>query len=132
VPDTDTQGNIIGQQKTPFFGVSRYSYNATLAYEKGPFSSRLSYVWRNNFLARNEARLFANPIGIWRKPEKSLDFQFTYDINDKMSFDIDAVNITNELQQEYYHFGTAGTPDTTNFGTVQIGRQVAIGFRWKM
>ncbi|HVZ30750.1 MAG TPA: TonB-dependent receptor [Asticcacaulis sp.] len=132
VPDTDTQGNIIGQEKTPFFGVSRYSYNATLAYEKGPVSSRLSYVWRNNFLARNEARLFANPIGIWRKPEKSLDFQFTYDINDKMSFDIDAVNITNEKQQEYYHFGTAGTPDTTNFGTVEIGRQVAVGFRWKM
>ena len=30
---------------------------------------RLSYVWREKFLNNNEARLFANPIGIWRRPE---------------------------------------------------------------
>ncbi|HEX7800618.1 MAG TPA: TonB-dependent receptor, partial [Asticcacaulis sp.] len=75
VPDTDAAGNIIAQLKTPFFGVSRYSYNATLAYDKGPIGARLSYVWRSSFLASNEASLFANPLGIWRHPEKSLDFQ---------------------------------------------------------
>lgn len=128
----DADGNILDYSKTSFYGVSPYSFNATLAYDKGPFNARLSYVWRSKFLARNEAALFANPIGVWRHEEKDVDLQLTYNINDRMSFDIDAVNLTNEKQQEYYHFGNSGTPDTTNFGTVLIGRSVSVGFRWKM
>ncbi len=132
IPNVDSSGNITSYTKTQFYGVSRYSYNATLAYEKGPVSARLSYVWRSAFLARNEAALFANPIGVYRRAEKDIDFQLTYAVNNRMSFDIDAVNITNEKQKEYYHFGSAGTQDTTNFGTVLIGRAVSVGFRYKM
>jgi TonB-dependent receptor len=132
VPDANDAGVIVAQLETPFFGVSHSSYNATLAYEKGPVSARLSYVWRSGFLDRNEAALFANPIGIWRHPEKSVDMQVSYKINDNMSFDISGVNLTNEMQQQYYHFGSAGTPQLTNFGTVQIGRSVSAALRWRM
>ncbi len=132
VPDANDAGVVTAQLQTPFFGVSNRSYNATLAYEKGPVGARLSYVWRSGFLASNEAALFANPIGIWRHPEHSLDFQLTYNINDRMSFDISGVNLTNEMQQQYYHFGDAGSAQTTNFGTVQIGRSFSAGFRWKL
>jgi TonB-dependent receptor len=132
VPDANDAGVITAQLKTPFFGVSRRSYNATLAYEKGPIGARLSYVWRSSFLASNEAALFANPIGIWRHPEKSVDVQLTYNINDRMSFDVSGVNLTNEMQQQYYHFGDAGSPQTTNFGTVQVGRSFSAGFRLKI
>jgi len=132
VPDANDAGVIVSQLETPFFGVSHSSYNATLAYEKGPISARLSYVWRSGFLAQNEAALFANPIGIWRSPEKSIDMQISYKINDRMSVDISGVNLTNEMQQQYYHFGTAGTPQLTNFGTLQIGRSVSAALRWQM
>ena len=132
VPDANDAGVIVAQLETPFFGVSRSSYNATLAYEKGPLSARLSYVWRSGFLAANEAALFANPIGIWRHPEKSVDMQISYKINDKMSVDISGVNLTNEMQQQYYHFGDAGSAQVSNFGTLQIGRSIAAGLRWKM
>jgi TonB-dependent receptor len=132
VPDANDAGVITAQLKTPFFGVSRTSYNATLAYEKGPIGARLSYVWRSSFLASNEAALFANPIGIWRHPEKSVDFQLTYTVNDRLSFDISGVNLTNEMQQQYYHFGNAGNSQVTDFGTVQIGRSFSAGFRLKI
>ena len=132
VPDANDAGVIVSQLETPFFGVSNRSYNATLAYEKGPISARLSQVWRSGFLDRNEAALFANPIGIWRHPEKSVDMQISYKINDNMSFDISGINLTNEVQQQYYHFGNAGNAQLTNFGTVQIGRSFAAGLRWKM
>ncbi len=132
VPDANDAGVIVSQLETPFFGVSKSSYNATLAYEKGPVSARLSYVWRSGFLDRNEAALFANPIGIWRHPEKSVDMQISYKINDNMSFDISGVNLTNEMQQQYYHFGNAGNAQLTNFGTVQIGRSVSAALRWRM
>ncbi len=132
VPTADSAGNIVSQLETPFFGVSKLSWNATLAYEKGPASARLSYVRRSAFLAGNEAALFANPIGIWRQPEKSVDLQLSYKINDSMSVDFSGVNLTNEMQQQYYHFGDAGSPELTNFGTVQIGRAVSVGLRWKI
>lgn len=132
VPEANSAGEIIAQLETPFFGVSDRSYNATLAYEKGPASARLSYVWRSGFLAANEAALFANPIGIWRHPEKSVDMQISYKVNDRMSVDIGAINLTNEMQRQYYHFGDAGNQELTNFGTVQVGRSVSVGLRWKM
>jgi hypothetical protein len=49
-----------------------------------------------------------------------------------MSVDISGVNLTNEMQQQYYHFGSAGNAQLTNFGTLQIGRSVSVGLRWKM
>jgi len=132
VPTADSAGNIVSQLETPFFGVSKLSWNATLAYDKGPVGARLSYVRRSSFLAGNEAALFANPIGIWRQPEKSVDLQLSYNINDRMSVDFSGVNLTNEMQQQYYKFGDAGSPELTNFGTVQIGRSFSAGFRWKI
>jgi TonB-dependent receptor len=132
VPTANNAGEIVSQLEGPFFGVSKLSWNATLAYEKGPVGARLSYVRRSAFLAANEAALFANPIGIWRQPEKSVDIQLSYNINDRMSVDFSGVNLTNEMQQQYYHFGDAGSPQLTNFGTVQIGRAVSVGFRWKL
>lgn len=132
VPTANDAGQIVSQLKTPFFGVSRLSWNGTLAYENGPVGARLSYVRRAAFLAANEAALFANPIGIWRQPEKSVDFQLTYNLNDRMAFDVSGVNLTNEMQQQYYHFGDAGSPEVTNFGTVQTGRSFSVGFRWKL
>ncbi|MFT4076371.1 MAG: TonB-dependent receptor [Asticcacaulis sp.] len=131
VPYTDAAGNIIGELKNSFFAVSDFSYNVTLAYQRGPVGARLSYVWRKEFLNNNEASLFANPLGVWRNPESSLDFQLNYDINDKMSVSIDAVNLTDEKMQPYYAFGSAGGPETDDFGTLINGRQFAIGFRWK-
>lgn len=132
VPVTDDEGNIVSELKSAFYGISRYSYNATLAYDKGPFNARLSYVWRSAFLSSASASTFANPIGIWRHPESDLDLQFTYNVNDRLSFDVNAKNLTNEKQQEYYHYGTEGDPTTTNMGTLLIGRSVSFGFRWKM
>lgn len=130
VPSTDAAGNITGQQRTSFFGVSDFSYNVTLAYDRGPIGARLSYVWRDDFLANNEAALFANPIGIWRKPEKSLDFQLNYKVRDDLSVSFDAVNLTNEIAQSYYAFGDAGGPKTDNFGSTILSRTFAVGLRY--
>ncbi|MEI9903960.1 MAG: TonB-dependent receptor [Asticcacaulis sp.] len=57
VPLQDAAGNVTGtgQVNSPFFGVSNFSYNASVAYEKGPVGARLSYVYREKFLDRYEA-----------------------------------------------------------------------------
>jgi TonB-dependent receptor len=131
IPRFDTAGNIIGQDISEFFGVSDTSYNVTLAYDRAGVGARLSYVWRDDFLNNNEARLFANPIGIWRQPEKSLDFQLNYDFNEHFSVSFDAVNLTEEIQKSYYAFADSGGPDMFNFGNTLISRSFALGARWK-
>ncbi|VXC78874.1 TonB-dependent receptor [Sphingomonas sp. AX6] len=130
IPLTDSAGNITGQTESAFFGVSDLSYNVTAAYERGPVGARLSYVWRKEFLANNEARLFANPIGVWRRPESSLDFQLTIAATPRLGITFDAVNLTNEVQQNYYRFGDAGGPQTHNLGTTLLPRTFALGVRY--
>lgn len=130
IPISDQAGNIIGQDESSFFGVSDLSYNVTLAYDRGPVGARLSYVWRKNFLANNEARLFANPLGVWRVPEKSLDFQLTLGITDRFGVTFDATNITNEFQQNYYRFDDVGNPEMFNLGTTALPRTFALGLRY--
>jgi iron complex outermembrane receptor protein len=130
IPLTNAAGEITGSTKSAFFGVSKLSYNATLAYDTGPIGARLSYVWRKGFLQSNEARSFANPIGFWRAPEKSLDFQLTLNVNKDIGLTFDAVNLTKAKQQNYYKFGDVGNPDQFNSSTLLIDRTFAIGARY--
>ncbi|KTF67811.1 MULTISPECIES: TonB-dependent receptor [unclassified Sphingomonas] len=130
VPIYNNAGQQTGEQQSSFFGVSDLSYNATLAYDNGPIGARLSYVYRNAWQVRNEARLFANPLGVWRRAEATLDFQLTARITDRLGLTFDAVNLTRTKQQEYYRFGEVGDQDRFNLGTVLIPRTFAIGARY--
>ncbi|MET0238330.1 MAG: TonB-dependent receptor [Sphingobium sp.] len=131
IPVTNAAGEITGSTQSPFFGVSKLSYNATLAYDNGPVGARLSYVWRKGFLQSNEARAFANPIGFWRAPEKSLDFQLTLNVNEDIGITLDATNITKAKQQNYYKFVDVGNPEQFNSSTLLIDRTFALGVRFK-
>ncbi|WP_327755051.1 TonB-dependent receptor [Sphingobium sp. SJ10-10] len=130
IPETNSAGVVTGESTSSFFGVSDLSYNATLAYDNGPIGARLSYIWRKEFLANNEARLFANPIGVWRNPEKSLDLQLTWNVNDRLGVTFDAVNLTKSKQQTYYKFEDVGGPDRFNLGTTLLARTFALGVRY--
>lgn len=130
IPEFNTAGEQIGETQTSFFGVSDFSYNATLAYDNGPIGARLSYVYRKEWQARNEARLFANPIGVWRRPERSLDLQLTAKVTDRLGLTFDAVNLTHGKQQEYYRYGNVGDPARFNLGTLLIPRTFALGVRY--
>lgn len=125
IPITDSAGNIIGEDTTPFFAVSDSSYSVVLAYERPKFSARLSYVWREDFLNNYEAALFANPLGVYRKPETSMDLQLSYRVNDKLTLTLDATNLTDEAFQSYYEY-----PDTNNFGSSIYSTTFALGARY--
>ncbi|MBT0671369.1 TonB-dependent receptor [Novosphingobium profundi] len=130
IPLTDSAGNVTGETNSQFFNVSKLSYNATLAYDRGPFNARLSYVWRDAFLHNNEARLFANPIGVWYRPESSLDMQLTFNVTNDIGITFDATNLTKSKQQNYYKFGDVGNDQQYNLGTLQLARTFALGARF--
>jgi iron complex outermembrane receptor protein len=125
IPEQNEVGEIVGTDTTPMFGVSDSSYSVVLAYEKEKFDARLSYVWRDDFLHHYEARLFANPLGVYNKAETSMDFQFSYDLTDDFVVTFDATNLTDEEYQSYYEY-----PDTNNFGSAIYSRTFALGARY--
>ena len=124
IPLTNSAGEVVGTTTKPLFGVSDKSYSAVLAYEKHSFDARLSWVWRDDFLNNYEAALFANPLGIYRKPEKSLDFQLGYNFTKDFVVTLDGTNLTNEVFQSYYQ-----DANTNNFGSAIFSRTIALGFR---
>lgn len=125
IPVTNDAGEVVGTDTSPFFGVSDSSYSVVLAYEKERFSTRLSYVWRDNFKASNVAALFANPLGVYNHDEESLDFQLSYNVSDNLVITLDATNLTEPFFQNYYEY-----PDTHNSGTSIFSRTVAMGARY--
>lgn len=127
IPVTNEVGEIVDFDILPIFGVSDTSYNVILAYDRFDFDMRLAYVWREDFLQRNEAALFANPLGIYRSPEESLDFQLSWAVNDNFTVTFDATNLTEEIYHEYYEF-----PDIYNFGNSLFSRTFALGVRFQM
>jgi TonB-dependent receptor len=127
IPVTNEVGEIVGTDILPIFGVSDTSYNVILAYDRYDFDMRLSYVWREDFLQRNEAALFANPLGIYRSPEESLDFQLSWAVNENFTLTFDATNLTEEIYHEYYEF-----PDIFNFSNSLFSRTFALGVRFQM
>lgn len=126
-PITDDKGVITGTKETDLFGVSDESYSVVLAYEKEKLGMRLSYAWRSEFLNNYEAALFANPLEVWRKPEKSMDLQISYKVTDELELTLDGTNLTEEIYQSYY--GENGAT-TNNFGSSLYSRTFAIGARY--
>lgn len=130
IPLVDNTGTITGQTRGPFFAVSDESYNVTLAYEKSKWGARLGYVWRSGFLNNNEAALFANPIGIYRRPEASLDLQVSWRAMENLTITFDATNLTDELVAQSHYGNGPGDAKTNNFGNVLIGRTFSLGARY--
>lgn len=128
IPVLDAVGNVVEYDIQPIFGVSDSSYSAILAYDRETFSTRLSYFWREEFQDRNEAALFANPLAIWKSPEKSLDFQFTWMMTDRWTLTFDATNLTEEVFNENY----GNQPNIFNHTNWFYSRTFALGVRFQM
>jgi iron complex outermembrane recepter protein len=132
IPIQDVAGNIVGTETTPFFAVSDASYSLVLAYERPKYSVRLSHVWRDDFLNNYEAALFANPLGVYRTAQESLDLQVTYKITDNWVLTFDATNLTDEEYHSYYADPSINHDfrETHNFGNWLISRTFAVGTRF--
>jgi iron complex outermembrane receptor protein len=82
----------------PVDGLSRYNYNLTGMYEKGPYSVRLAWTWRSTYLLTPSAHGtqylpdFATPYG-------QLDFGTAYKINDNFTIAVDGQNLLGAVQK---------------------------------
>ncbi|NKF24211.1 TonB-dependent receptor [Solimonas marina] len=123
--ETDTTDRI-GTETNPLVGVSKWSYSAVLAYERGPVSARLSYVDRSKFLTGYNY-CCSMPTQVYSEGEASMDLSIGYKATDKLTLTVDATNLTGEIYHDYY-----GDPTLFNLGTYHYSRTYALGLRYQL
>lgn len=80
--------------------LSKYSYNATLFYEKYGLSARMRYTWRSDYL-NTEAFTSAFDVPRVSDDRGQLNASVNYDINDWVNIGLEAINLTREDANEY-------------------------------
>lgn len=103
-------------------GLSKNSFNLTGYYDDGTFDARLSYAWRDRYLAQ-----FSDDFGIPRFTDSfgQLDFSSNYNFNDNFSVQFQILNLTKE--QTINQSTGAFIP----YGVSELDRRFLLGGRFK-
>ena len=117
--------NAVTGVKTEFRGLSKFSYNVAVLYEKGPISGRVAYNWRQHFL---DTPNFENSgFDLIADNTAQMDASVSYKVGDKLTFTVEGVNLLDTEFKDYFTDKHLYPRDTRRYD-----RQVLIGFRWKM
>lgn len=112
--ETDQQNGAGGYERDSIVGLSKWAYNLAGFYEKAGLSLRLSYNWRNKFLASRQVRGDVNNADdMYREyidPISRLDFSGSYDVFKNFTVFADWTNILNKPVTSTLSSARAGAP----------------------
>ena len=92
----------------PLAGISEHTVNATIFYEKGPFSARAAYNWRSDFLITPRDDIFPfSPI--WQESTGQLDASIFYAVTDNIKIGVQGVNLLDEVTRTSQVIDFTGT-----------------------
>ncbi len=104
--------------------LSPKSSNATLYYDDGTLSARVSLSKRGSFLTRVPGQNNNDVEG--KNPTKNVDASITYKVNNKLDISLEGVNLTNQAQDQFI----SRQRNSPVVYTV-TGREYLIGARYK-
>lgn len=113
--------NAVGEQFA-LVGLSN-SYNVIGIYEDKKWTGRLAYNWRGQFLSSTFDGSGPNPQYV--EPYGQVDVSLTYAYNEKLSFQLEGINVTNQIQR--VHSRTQQQLESVTQG----GPRYMIGARYK-
>jgi TonB-dependent receptor len=99
------------------------SYNLVGIYEDKKFSVRAAWNWRGEFLSSTFDGAGPNPN--YTEPYGQLDLSVSYSLNDRLSFQFEAINLTDEIQRVH------GRTKSEVLSVTQAGPRYMIGARYK-
>jgi iron complex outermembrane receptor protein len=105
-------------------GLSEDAYNATLYFDNQTFSARVSAAYRSDYLTTIPGRDGNNVEGT--AETLNIDFSTSYDFSDNFSLTLEALNLTDEVQDQWVD----SVGDRLSFYHHQ-GRQYYLGARFK-
>ncbi|MCD9032729.1 TonB-dependent receptor [Luteimonas sp. Y-2-2-4F] len=108
----------------PMVGLSKNAWNATLYYDNGTFSARVSAAYRDEYLNQIPGREGSDMEGT--KSNTTVDASLSYNINDNFSISLEGLNLTDEWSDLWIDsFGDRSVSYT------HTGRQYLLGFRYR-
>lgn len=125
----NAQGSV-SSLPLPLEGLSRNTYNAALLYDRGPFSGRIAYNWREKYLLTTSAANINLPV--WAGDFGQLDASFFYTINKHLKAGVEAANITASTYKTIVSYPTTITqfnPGMTTNTWVDADRRVSLVLR---
>jgi iron complex outermembrane recepter protein len=139
----DTNGQTFSS--LPLVNLSKYAFNASLLYDRGPVSGRLAYSWRSKYLMGVNVNPTQGTNGLNTDPASAnfgqqnvgwglplyaadygeLDASLFYKINSAITVGVEARNLTDSLYKELQqqHIGTS------TFAWYDSGRRYSAQFR---
>jgi iron complex outermembrane receptor protein len=104
-------------------GLSKSSANAVVFYDKGPFSTRLSYVWRDRYLNAADTSVVAP---VYTAAFGSLDGSIAYRATPAITLAVEGTNLANASAYNY-------ADDRYRFAEIaNYGRTILFGIRGKL
>ena len=94
--DFGSSGDVFGDLPQP--GVSEHTVNAVVFYEKGPFSARVAYNWRSDYLQTPRDVIFPfSPI--YGEASGQMDASAFISLTDNIKIGVQGVNLLDEVTQ---------------------------------
>ena len=125
--DSTQVTNAANQVALPLEGLSKTSYNVALLYDKGPFSARLAYNWREKFLLTTSAANINIPA--WTGSYGQLDASVFYSVTPKIKVGVEAANLTDERTEILVSYPVTPNAGLTGHNWVDADRRIAVVLR---
>jgi TonB-dependent receptor len=109
--------------RNTFPGMSKTAYNLVGLYERGPWSARLAYSWRDSFVDTYNYRGLGMNLIV--APIKTLDASISYKITENLTATLDGSNLLDQAYHDYH--GTPLLPRDVR----RYDRVVGFALRWK-
>lgn len=123
--DTSPGAPVGARVKRAYTGVSKNSYNIIGIFERGPFSARLAYNWRGEFVDTFDGpNAPGDPLRVIRvKPTDRLDFSASYNWGEHLTVTVDATNLLNQKFQDYFGDNSRTHPRDSRLydQTIEVG-----------
>jgi TonB-dependent receptor len=110
--------------RNTFPGMSKTAYNLVGMYERGPWSARVAYSWRDSFVDTYNYRGLG--VNLVVDPIRTLDASVSYKITEKLVVSLDGSNLLNQAYHDYH-----GVPELPR-DVRRYDRVVGLALRWKM
>lgn len=108
-----------------FAGMSKWAYNLVGLYERGPWSARVAYSWRDKFVDTYDYRGLQPNVDIIVEPIKTLDASISYKITENLTATLDGSNLLDQAYHDYH--STPLLPRDVR----RYDRVVGFALRWK-
>lgn len=109
--------------KNTFPGMSKYAYNLVGLYERGPWSVRVAYNWRDKYVDTYNYRNLGMNLIV--DPTRTLDASISYKITKSLTLTLDGSNLLDQPYHDYH-----GVPEMPR-DVRRYDRVVGLALRWR-